>query len=233
MSGLFAKAIVTGLVVAGFISQRPLPFLQKGEEITYAAYLKRPGEKMKQYLTIVEIENVSSSESYVHSEGTIRFIGDADYSNYKYRQEFSSDSLAFYSSGRNFLYNRADYYYSLKIEQLDSLEYPYRMHLGDTLRSCVMKFTIAMGETKSKSEMSFTNRVVLQLDTLDLPIGKIAAWKIEAEMTNKSVASALGTNKKEANSCKLYEWFNADYGIVKSEREIEGVFTSVELKSIK
>lgn len=233
MTGLFAKAIITGLVVAGFISQRPLPFLQKDKVITYSSYVKSPGDKVNEYSTIVEIENVTTSGSYLQSEGTVRFEGDADYNDYRYRQAFSSDSVAFYASSRNHIYNRIDNEYKLKIEQLDSLQYPFQMKTGDSLRSCVMKFTISIGESKSRAVMSFTNRYVVKLDTLSLPIGKITAWKIEADMTNKSVASAYGSSKKETVSCKLYEWFNADYGIVKSEREIEGVFTSVELKSIK
>jgi hypothetical protein len=233
MTGLFVKTIVTGLVVVGFTSQRPLPFLQKDKVITYSSYVKSPGDKVTEYSTIVEIDNVTSSGSYSHSEGTVRFEGDADYNDYRYRQEFSSDSTAFYASGRNHIYNRIDNEYKLKIDQQDSLQYPFQMKTGDSLRSCVMKFTISIGESKSKSVMSFTNRYVVKLDTLSLPIGKITAWKIESDMTNKNVASAYGSSKKETISCKLYEWFNADYGIVKSEREIEGVFTSVELKSIK
>lgn len=234
MTGFVAKTLVTGLVVAGFTSQRPLPFLQKDKVITYSSYVKSPGDKVNQYSTIVEIETVSSSDLYSHSAGTVRFEGSSDDNDYRYKQEFSSDSFAFYASGRNHIYDRvADNYTKLKLDLMDSLQYPFQMKVGDTLRSCISKFTISVGESKSKSVMSFTNRYVVKLDTLNLPIGKITAWKIEAEMTNKSVASAYGSSKKETVSCKLYEWFNADYGIVKSEREIEGVFTSVELKSIK
>lgn len=233
MTGLVAKTLVTGLVVAGFISPRPLPFLQKDKEIIYASYVKSPGDKVNQYSTIVVIENVSSSGSYSHSEGTVRFEGDADYNDYRYRQDFSSDSFAFYASGRNHIYNRVDNEYKLKIDQLDSLQYPFLMKTGDSLRSCVMRFTIAIGESKSKSVLSFTKRIVVKSDTLNLPIGRIIAWKIESEMKSISVATALGSSQKETSSGKLYEWFSPEYGIVKTEREIQGLFTSVELKSIK
>jgi|GEM_PF-1966881 len=233
MTGFIAKTIVTGLVVAGFISQRPLPFLQKDKVITYKAYVKIAGDKLKEYLTVVEIEQVTSSGSYVHSEGTVHFDGDAEYSNVRYFQEFASDSAAFYSSGRNFIYNRTDNVHKVKIDQPDSLQYPYQMKLGDSLKNCIVKFSLSSGQSKSKGELSFTNRVVINPDTLNLPIGRIAAWKIEADMTTQSVTSALGKSKRETNTCKLYEWFNAEYGIVKSEREVGGTFTSVELKSIK
>ncbi|MCK6640548.1 MAG: hypothetical protein L6Q81_10695 [Bacteroidia bacterium] len=233
MTVLFAKTLVTGLVVAGFISQRPLPFLQKDKVITYSSYVKSPGDKVSEYSTIIEIDNVTASGSYLHSKGTVRFEGDADYNDYRYRQDFSSDSIAFYASSRNHIYNRVDNEYKMKIDQLDSLQYPFQMKTGDSLRSCVMKFTIAIDESKSKSVLSFTNRKVVKSDTLNLPIGRIIAWKIESDMKSVSVATAFGSSQKETNSGKLYEWFNPDYGIVKTEREIQGVFTSVELKSIK
>lgn len=233
MTGLFVKAVITGLVVAGFTSQRPLPFLQKDRLITYSAYVKSPGDKVNEYSTTVEIESVTASGSYLHSEGTVRFEGDVDYNDYRYHQDFSSDSIAFYASGRNHIYSRIDNEYKIKIDQLDSLQYPYQMKTGDSLRSCVMKYTIAIDVSKSKSVLSFTNRKVVKSDTLNLPIGRIIAWKIESDMKSMSVATTFGYSRKETYSGKLYEWFNADYGIVKSEREIEGVFTSVELKSIK
>jgi L-rhamnose isomerase len=81
--------------------------------------------------------------------------------------------------------------------------------------------------------MSFNDRVVVGLDTLDLQIGRIAAWKIESEMNLNTVVSAYGSTRKEKQSGKLHEWFSPEYGIVKTERDMDDHSTVIEMSLIK
>jgi hypothetical protein len=234
MTGFFAKAIVTGLVVAGFISERPLPFLKQGSEITYSAIVKSPGDKVKQYKTVINIENSSRNGSFRSASGTVHFEGDPDFKDIKYLQYFSADSLAFYASCKNYIYNSYDdKMASLKLDNNDSLIYPFTMKTGDTLRSSTLRFTVSVMGAKSKCVMNFDKRIVVRHDTLDLPIGRIAAWKIESEMNLNTVVSAYGSTRKEKQSGKLNEWFSPEYGIVKTERDMDDHSTVIEMSLIK
>lgn len=112
----------------------------------------------------------------------------------------------------------------------DSLVYPYKMKVGDSLPGATGTRTDVTNGYKAISSVEITQRFVSRLDTLDLPAGKVPAFKIESTDKWRYV---YGGDPKDPSTRHYTEWFSPQYGIVKVHDDLgNGAYTETTLYSV-
>jgi hypothetical protein len=225
-SGLLAASIVAATVSA---PDYVAPYKKKGNSIVYV-FSDHRDKKTERYDHTVKITDV-------RQQGSVRIVnavqGYTDKGQFlpQWYMKFGYDSLHFFAFAVNRAFpnipTRPDARISM---EGDSLVYPYAMKVGDSLPGATGIRTDIEKQYKSVSTVTVFRRYVSSCDTLDLPYGKVAAYRIESAEKWEDVSS-VSTKTIETRECT--EWFSPLYGIVKVHTDLgNGTYTETTLYSI-
>ena len=211
---LFAGiACVCSLLAGGEKLSRPEPFLTTGNKIVYTFYDHRSGDVNIWNHTLF-IRNVSTDGKRTSVNAILALVENGR-SDTKWSQGFACDSLNFYAYATNWCYVMVDEEGVRSVASGDTLVYPLNMKVGDTLPGATATEKEDWHSVISHTQMDFMHRKVEALDTLEIPGGKITAFRIISDVR----VTSIHTSGKSKEVSKATEWFSPVYGIVKRKYE--------------
>lgn len=222
MKLLSGVCISVALLLAEEKPARPDAFFEPGSKVVYSNF-SVVSKQSERYTSVVTVESVSRKTNSVSSICSMRYYDDKKKMMAEYKVGYAMDSLNFYVSTTNWLMeslNPPDSYY---FSRGDSLWYPLKMKVGDTLRSAKAYQDFDINGVRGTTNTTLTKRNVVSADTLNLGFGQIPAFKIS--MIIRTTGNTKDTYTGTTNTTVEYEiieWFSPTYGIVKSQYETEG-----------
>jgi len=226
--------IACSLLAGGEKLSRPEPFLKKGNTIRYVLSGKSESSETHRMALTLTIVNVTEKNGTSLISGLMAYYSEKMDVEAVYRMNYSCDSLRFYASTLNWCYRSAgvtpDIFYE---DKGDSLEYPLKMTVGDSLRGGFAVHKVTTKQNTSTTKYDFATRKVVSLDTVETPFGKIEAYLIQGRvtMTSKSKYSGTGKGAEFDYTFEVSEWFSPSAGIVKSEYSIGSGFNRCVMES--
>jgi hypothetical protein len=210
--------IVCGVSAFSFVQQnaiRPEPFLKPGNKVVYQIIFGT-GEKRTSVIEMTAVQQTDGGAGIIAHETVYDEHGEM-YSEYLLR--YYCDSLNWYADMMNFMYRSWSGSSGETEFRSDSVVYPLKMAVGDTLPAARATITNRTGSYKSCDERELYNRVVTAYDTIETGAGMLAAYRIEQRIRlTKINAGASGKNTGET-LFRCNEWFVPSIGIVKREYE--------------
>jgi hypothetical protein len=217
------KSLITGVVVcslfAGSPGERPHLIFAEGAEFTFSGKVTIEGGEDLRYITNVKVNEVTRNGISVSSNATMVFSFDRGSVSEPYYCEFACDTTNFYVPAANYSYRTIDEVKEgTHVATGDSLIYPLKMIVGDTLPDAWYKAVRSIKNGSSTTVVNYTDRKVEALDTLDLRCGKVPAYRITVTKTTHSKGNSSYTGKydKKVNETEV-EWFSIKFGVVKLE----------------
>src|ERR1044072_9025526 len=201
--------VVLFVLLTGFCfttATRPEPFLKAGNKVVYRIQFAT-GEKRTSVIEIISVHMKDGAAEVEAHENSYNEKGDP-YS--QYILKFYYDSLNWYADMLNFMYIHPDKLNGSLDVKSDSVVYPFRMKIGDTLRSAQGTEITKNGSEQSYSQRIMYDRVVTAYDTIETGAGLIAAFRIESK-----IKMHKSTGKDVLFDCT--EWFTPSIGVVKRE----------------
>lgn len=231
---LFAGIAISAAVLLGATeTSRPDPFFQSNNQITFSEATETKGWGTTRMNSILTVESIIEKQGGVSSVCKVEHYNEQHKLTHEYRWRFAVDSFNFYVHASNWLHEKwttdTDYKYSG-----DSLWYPFNMKVGDTLRSAWAVKDFNTNGVVGGEQWAFKNRKVVALDTFELTIGKIVAYKIEMHVVGTSKTKDQHTgNQTNFTEYDAVEWFSPSLGIVKSLYMTKYGDTRVVMESYK
>jgi hypothetical protein len=227
-TGLLLSASV---LLGGGKVQRPDLYFKEGTRLVYSFYDHRD-KQPERYRHVLLMKSVTGKapDQLVNAVMT---MSDAKTPNATvWSKSFASDSLHFYAYATNWcdvIVNSATV--DQGVYTGDSLVYPLRMKIGDTLPGAfaTSKKVMKNGSYTLRT-LNFYDRKVEDADTLDLTFGKVIAYRVVAK-----VKWVYTTNGKDPGKevYTLTEWFSPEFGLVKKKYDFgNGSYTISTLESI-
>lgn len=229
-SGLFGSLII---LAQGEQLVRPEPFFSADNTISYTyATIPKMGSSEKNSYKI-KVLNVSGNEPNLLSTCVMMLYNSRGGITALYSLRFACDSNAYYVHATNWTYAVADD----KTSEFsgDSLVYPLDMKVGDSLPDAWTLRVANNRELSGKFKIDFVNRYVASYDTLDTPMGKTPAFRVNTTMkySSRYTAEHSGAHAKKDDQV-ISEWFAPGIGIVLTEiRDLEYGDTRIVMDSYK
>lgn len=216
MKLLVGIAFTTSVLLGTAKPERPDSFFQPNNQVTYSESTVTRAWGTTRNTSILTIESVIEKQGGVSSVCKAEHYNEQHKLTHEYRLRFAADSSNFYVHAANWLHERwttdGNYQYSG-----DSLWYPFNMKVGDTLRNSWAAKDFNTNGVAGGEQWVFKNRKVVALDTFELTIGKIVAYKIEMHVVGTSKTKDQHTgNQTNFTEYDAVEWFSPSLGIVKS-----------------
>ncbi len=210
---------------------RPESVFRVGAEFSFTGDFDFTDMKKQKYASSFQITEVKKDGSHWSCNATMTYGFDGVPKNKTFLFQFACDSLNYYVHAQNFLNRDIETIKKGEDETSgDSLIYPLQMKVGDTLPDAWCKIMLTnRGETTS-GLMEFTRRSVEALDTLSLPCGKVAAYRVVALRVISSKGNSQYSGKTEVQDyVTMTEWFSPQLGIVKAQEKGVRYFSIISL----
>lgn len=229
---LFAGLLLTATVLLGEGKvQRPDIYFKEGTKLVYSFYDHRDRTPEK-FTHILLMKTVSGKSPDLQVNALMTGGGEKNANSSVWSKSFACDSLNFYAFATNWcdvVVNSATV--DQGVYAGDSLVYPLRMKIGDTLRGAYATSRKLMKNgAYTLRTLNFYDRKVEDADTLDLAFGKVIAYRVVGKV--RYVYTSNG-NDPEKYIYTLTEWFSPEFGLVKKKYDFgKGSYTISTLESI-
>ena len=233
MKPLIAGIAVTTLFAGSVQVERPELLFTEGTIYVYKGESAIKGERNFKYTEYVKIDGITQSGIHVLSTGSMIFeteyVGKTED---PYIVQFACDTTNYYIHAVNFaMLTKGGAKRGDKAEG-DSLIYPLRMKVGDTLPDAYSKSIRNYPSGTATTLITYKQRKVEAIDTLTLTCGTMAAYRITMKKTVIGKSSSSYTGKNESKDEETWtEWFTPQLGIVKAMSQSKSDNTTVVLES--
>jgi hypothetical protein len=233
---LFAGiAISVSVLMSSDEVVRPEAIFKTGTEYRFSGTIDFPKEKSRSYGSFFKVTDVVRNGDNWSCNATMTYLFNNVPQKSAYLFQFACDTVNFYVSTTNFAFRDVEKVKHGSDEATgDSLVYPLKMKVGDTLPDAWCKTAYDIAEGSSSYFISCSKRKVERLDTLNLSCGKIPAYRITMTKTSTSKVNSGYSGKRELKQTVIVtEWFSPKLGIVKEEERSNESTSTVILESFK
>jgi len=198
---------------------RPEPLFRTGTEYRFSGEVDGKKDRKQKFISAFKVNDVIRNGQNWFCNTTMSYLFDQSTEPESYLFQFACDTVNFYVISANFCYRKiSDVEKGNDGTTGDSVVYPLRMKIGDTLPDAWCRSVDHFPEGSSVTNMRFTDRVVVAIDTLKLSFALTPAYRI----TSKRSSGITGTSKYSGHfdnklEVQLTEWFTPALGVVKVE----------------
>lgn len=233
MKLLAGIAVSISLLIGSEEITRPEVIFKTGAEFRFSGDVDAKREKKQKYVSSFTVNDVIQDGQHWFCNSTMTYLIDGMSEVQNYLFQFACDSLNYYVISANFAFRKTeDILKGNDFSTGDSLVYPLQMKVGDTLPAAWYRMVTSNQDGSSHATADFTNRVVKEVDTLNLSFGKTPAFRITATKTIRVSGSSKYAGKYDRTlEVEFTEWFSPRLGVVRAEERTPESVSKMVLES--